>query len=684
MRLTLGLKFSLVVTAFLLLWLGHAGIATMSVKHTEVFAVHVDEAGKLRMYSQRIAFLVEDCVDRQPRSPSEVELCRSGIELALKQYAASIESVRSISPKLLLPVDRDRVLRALAALMRDAGFYRGAALGVLDESDDPWAARAYVLQHADLMLDRAETLVRALVAGQVRVQRFRDRLNHALQGIGLALLIGVTIAGRRQVLQPVREMTRLARRASSGDYKGQVRYQAADEIGALAKAFNQSNTRTQRLIEELAAGQAAARRAELEADSLLESAADGIVISDAAGRILRVNREAERIFGYSRQMLVGSNVEVLIPQRLRSGHKAYQASYVQQAVPRVMSPSRKVVGLRQDGSEIPLEISLSPVVLDERLRIIAVVRDVTERELAEADRQRLLTILDATPDLVAICTPQRQLSYLNPAGRRLLGLGMQAPLAERCIDELLSPAARKLLRNEALPTALATGSWSGELELQDARGRLVPVSQQLIAHLDERGRPTHVSAIARDISERRLYEAKLLHRATHDQLTGLANRTLFRDRLEQAVSHAERTSKLVALAFIDLDDFKLINDSLGHAAGDALLCEIATRLQQQLRKGDTKARFGGDEFAVILENISQPNDALTVIGDLARELHRPMQLAGQDIVVTTSIGISLFPGDASTLDELLLHADTAMYRAKAQGRCSYRLYDPSMEEPLPA
>lgn len=682
MRLTLGWKFGLVVAAFLLLWFGHAGIASLNAKYTEVFAEHVDDAGKLRMYSQRIAFLVEECVELQAQPSTELVLCRSALELALKQYAANIASVRRASAALLLPQDQDAVQRALRKLEADAAAYRTAAAALLESTSDSAANKAYVLQHADLMLDRAEILVRALVKGQIRVQRFRDRLNNALQGIGLLLLVVVTYIGRRQVLQPVREITRLARRASHGDYKSRVRQKTNDEIGALAAAFNQSNARTQRLIDELAAGQAAAKRAEQEARSLLESAADGIVISDMAGHILRLNREAERIFGYSRQELVGSTVEQLIPERLRTRHRAYQGAYAENATSRVMGPASKVVGLRSDGSEVPLEISLSPVKLAEKPHVIAVVRDVTEREQAEADRRRLLTILDATPDLVAIFTPSRELSYLNPAGRQLLGIGLEDALSEHSIDELLSSSARNLLKAEALPIALATGHWSGELDLQDTQGQAVPVSQQLIAHLDEEGRPTHVSAIARDISERRQHEARLLYKATHDQLTGLANRALFRDRLEQAVYQAERSGKLVALVFIDLDDFKQINDSLGHAAGDALLREIAKRLQTHLRKSDTRARFGGDEFAVILENLAHLDDAVTVVESLVEELHRPMYWAGQEIVVTTSIGISLFPRDASSKEQLLLHADTAMYRAKAEGRSSYRVYNASMEEVL--
>jgi diguanylate cyclase (GGDEF)-like protein/PAS domain S-box-containing protein len=536
------------------------------------------------------------------------------------------------------------------------------------------------LQHADLMLDRAETLVDVLVASQLRAQQCRNTVHNILQAAGLLLLIVIAALGRRQGVLPLREMVRLARRAGRGDYSGRLDYRADDEIGELASAFNDSNARTQQLIDELAARIAAAERAEAEANALLEAAADGILISAAEGRIVRVNREAERIFGYSRQELLERSVQDLVPDRFQSSHKNYWSSYMTAPVPRVMGRQAAVAGLRKSGSEIPLEISLSPARHGEQPSVIAVVRDVTERLRAEADHRRLLTILDTTPDMVAIFTPDHQLVYLNPAGRELLGIGPDDTLEGRSKDELLSPSARRLLREQALPTVLAAGVWSGELDLQDAHGREVPVSQLLIAHLDEQGQPTHVSAMARDISERRRHEAELLHQATHDQLTGLANRTLFNDRLKQAIYHAGRTGSLVALIFIDLDDFKQVNDSMGHAAGDLLLCEVARRLQKNLRKGDTRARFGGDEFAIILEGIAEPEDVTAIVENLAKKLCQPMSLAGREFVVTTSIGISLYPVDAASIDELLAHADTAMYRAKAEGRNSYRVYQPGMSE----
>lgn len=670
--LSLGQKLGLIAGVFLVLWLGHLAASYVSIKQGAVFIERIDEAGKLRMYGQRIAFLTEDCAQE---SGTELTLCRDALELSLRQYMHGLEMVESMPMGLLFQRNRREIRVALKALQLEWAPYQKAGEAILNSAEEAESAVVYIQQHADRLLDQAEALVAVLVSGQVRAQWWRNLLHSLLEAFGLLLLVVAAFVGRHQIVLPVREISRLARLASTGDYSGRSSYRSHDEVGELASAFNDSNARTQTLVKQLARDQAKAKRAEAEAKSLLESAADGILITDAAGTILQLNLEIERIYGYSRQELLGSNMLRLTPPAMRDRHVAYLADFI--AAPRRQSVGRQgtaVYGLRKDGSQVPLEINLSFIMLDDQFQLIAVVRDVTERLLKEADRQRLLSVVEATPDLVAVFTPDLDWTYLNSAGRRMLGIAEDAVLERDLLPQVLTSPARRLLRDVGLPTALATGNWSGELELQDAKGRIIPVSQLLIAHQDGQGRPTHVSAMARDISERRRHEADLLHRATHDQLTGLANRVLFRDRLEQAFYNAGRTGKKMALLFIDLDDFKQINDSMGHAAGDVLLREIAGRLQISLRKGDTRARFGGDEFAVILENIGETDDVVEIVESLVAKLHQPMSVNGRELVVTTSIGISLYPGDAGTVEELLLHADTAMYSVKGEARSGYRLF----------
>jgi diguanylate cyclase (GGDEF)-like protein len=185
-------------------------------------------------------------------------------------------------------------------------------------------------------------------------------------------------------------------------------------------------------------------------------------------------------------------------------------------------------------------------------------------------------------------------------------------------------------------------------------------------------------AVFSDISGIKRSQAQLAHQAQHDPLTGLPNRLLFKDRLEHALSRAERTGAPLALLFLDLDRFKHVNDTFGHAVGDQLLQEVSRRLEAAVRREDTVARLGGDEFTILLEDLRRPEDAAVLARKLLAALAEPCQIAGHDLRVTTSIGIGIHPRDGTTAAELLAHADAAMYLAKGDGRDGYRFYTPEL------
>ena len=196
--------------------------------------------------------------------------------------------------------------------------------------------------------------------------------------------------------------------------------------------------------------------------------------------------------------------------------------------------------------------------------------------------------------------------------------------------------------------------------------------------LDEQGDVIGLIGVAADITERKRAEARLMQLANFDTLTSLPNRALFHDRLAHALAKAHRSKKMVALLFLDLDRFKTINDSLGHYAGDELLKSVAERLQKNAREDDTVARLGGDEFTVILEGITYNEDATIVARKILEVMGQPFYLDGHEVFVTTSMGIAIYPLDGDNSDDLLKNADTAMYRAKEQGRNGYRFYTADM------
>lgn len=195
---------------------------------------------------------------------------------------------------------------------------------------------------------------------------------------------------------------------------------------------------------------------------------------------------------------------------------------------------------------------------------------------------------------------------------------------------------------------------------------------------DRDGRVTHFIAILNDLTERMCYEEQLERQANHDALTGLANRNLLNDRLQQAIVRAERSACAVAVMLLDLDRFKLVNDSLGHPVGDELICEVARRLAACVRQGDTVARLGGDEFMVVLSELSAEDDAATIASKVLVAVAAPMRLSGHDLVVNGSLGVSLYPRDGAIAATLVKNADVAMYRAKELGGHRFQFYAPEM------
>jgi diguanylate cyclase (GGDEF)-like protein len=189
---------------------------------------------------------------------------------------------------------------------------------------------------------------------------------------------------------------------------------------------------------------------------------------------------------------------------------------------------------------------------------------------------------------------------------------------------------------------------------------------------------TRLVFVSRDITERQHYEETIRHQEFHDALTGLPNRLLLKDRLSLAMAHAKRNNMMLAVLLLDLDRFKLINDTLGHAAGDTLLQLIAGRLTGTLREDDTVARQGGDEFLLLLPEIVKIEDAAKLAQKLLEQIRQPLSVHGHELYVTTSIGMVLYPNDGRDIETLLKNADTAMYRAKEQGRNNYQLYTPTM------
>lgn len=221
-----------------------------------------------------------------------------------------------------------------------------------------------------------------------------------------------------------------------------------------------------------------------------------------------------------------------------------------------------------------------------------------------------------------------------------------------------------------------TGRWQGEIWNRRKDGEIYLESLNISAIRDQQGSITHYIGIFSDITAQKLREAQLQFMATHDGLTDLPNRTLFRDRLNQAILRAQRNQRLVAVLFIDLDNFKSINDTYGHERGDRVLQAVARRLSGCIRQSDTIARGGGDEFTGLIEDLTNLYGAVTVAENILASLSKPFRLDQQEFFVTASVGLSIYPIDGATGDGLLQKADVAMYRAKSMGKNNYQFHTP--------
>lgn len=314
----------------------------------------------------------------------------------------------------------------------------------------------------------------------------------------------------------------------------------------------------------------------------------------------------------------------------------------------------------------------SDYTVEGRRTLVCLARDVTEARDMEARSKLIGQVVQAATEGVVILDTSRNVVSVNPAYESMFGVEAEDVLGAEsgfCTD-----ADDPDVYDQIWHAIDKEGSWQGELTARRSNGETFPLWLTLDAAHMQSSRVTHYVALLTDISELKQSRRDLEFIATHDSLTRLPNRVLFLDRLQQAVSRALRKGEPGAVLFLDLDRFKVINDSLGHAVGDELLKDVASRLTGILRSEDTLARLGGDEFTLIVEQLDDEDDAELVARKVLDAFKTPFQAGDYKVEVTTSVGISMFPRDGTEVDTLTKQADIAMYSAKEAGRNRYRYY----------
>src|SRR4051812_4499719 len=417
--------------------------------------------------------------------------------------------------------------------------------------------------------------------------------------------------------------------------------------------------------EQLAASEARLRQ-------LAETVPAGIFQTDAAGKRVYVNPRLVDNPGdpatndvLDRPWLIHEDDDARVRDEWADAH-GLQTSY------------RSRFRIRRSSGEIRwVGVEAQPILTDGAVTgWVGSVVDVTEETQAIAELRRFGEILEATPDLVAMVDTHGGFTYANAAARARFGIGDDDEMRKMRAIDVYAPAARALFFGEALPTANRVGVWAGEVELLLPDGSEVPVSQVVVAHRRPDGSIDYYSSITRDISERRVLEEQLAQAGLYDPLTGLPNRAVFVQVLGDAMDAALHAEAQVSVLLLDLDHFKLVNDSFGHDSGDLMLRLVTQRLQGLLGPGDVLARFGSDVFCLLATDVASEGGAVAISERITDAMTTPFSLDGDQVFLSMSIGIALSgTGEAlSTPETLLRDADLALHRAKDRGGARTELF----------
>ncbi|WP_261303019.1 sensor domain-containing protein [Paenibacillus andongensis] len=401
---------------------------------------------------------------------------------------------------------------------------------------------------------------------------------------------------------------------------------------------------------------------------------ESIMITDSGGVILSVNPAFTTTTGYTEDEVVGQT-----PRILYSGKQKPEFYIHMWATIHETGGWKGEIWNRRKNGELYLEWLTISAVRDKRGKItnyVGIFIDITERKKSEKKLQLHARVFETASEGIMITDTKGTILSVNPAFSETTGYSEDEVLAQtpRMLHSGVQDAEFYI---QMWASIHETGSWQGEVWNKRKNGEIYPEWLTINAVRNENGKISNYVGVFTDITERKLSEENLKYLAHYDVLTGLPNRFLFHDRLSHAIRQANRQGHSAALMFIDLDHFKLINDTLGHVVGDQLLLKASKRLESCVRTGDTVSRFGGDEFTVILPRIHETKDALLVAQKILEELALPFFLAEQELFITASIGISVYPLHGEDSETLIKQADSAMYRAKEQSN-NYQLYTSNM------
>jgi len=433
-------------------------------------------------------------------------------------------------------------------------------------------------------------------------------------------------------------------------------------------------------ISKRKAAEKALRTKESYQRALIDNFPFIVWLKDTESRFLAVNQAFAKTYGFnSAEELVGkSDFDLSSPELA----EMYRSDDIKIMATRQKESFEEEIENQEGRGWI--ETFKAPVMDDhgELLGTVGFARDITERKAAEADLRISATAFESREGMI-ITDADTVILKINEAFTRITGYTAEESIGQR-MRLLRSGIHDHAFYTEMWSIINSTDSWQGEVWNRRKNGEIYPEWLTITAIKDRNGKVTHYVGTMIDITVRKAVEEQVQHLAHHDALTDLPNRLLLTDRLRQAAAQAKRDNIMLALMYLDLDNFKPVNDTLGHNVGDLLLQQVASRLLGCVkRESDTVARLGGDEFVVLLPHIEKGSDAATIAECILDALMQPFHINGSTINISSSIGIAIYPESAQEVHELMKNADTAMYEAKKAGRSCIRFFEPDASVGIP-
>ncbi|HEY6094733.1 MAG TPA: EAL domain-containing protein, partial [Gallionellaceae bacterium] len=519
----------------------------------------------------------------------------------------------------------------------------------------------------------------------------------------LALLLFLATSGLmayvlgRRLTRPIRALTNAAERISMGDLTLRNQKYRHDELGRLGAAFNRMTDAlsvAQRTLEQRVADRTAElQRANLqlqqlvadmqlakarlqEQASLLDLAQDAIIVRDLDCHILFWNHGATATYGWSADDVSGQKIHQLL--RTRFPQSQADIEY------RLFRDGRwegELEHITRDGRSITVA-SRWAVKRDKEGQPVAIMeinRNISERKRVEEALTLYASVFEHSGEAILITDASNAIIATNRAFQQLTGYSQEEVLGKNP-SVLASGKTDKAVYERMWSDLRSKGYWRGEMWDKRKDGQVYPKWLSISVVRDQHGTITNYIASFADISEHKAAADKISHLAHHDPLTDLPNRFTLTERLIQSFAAARRNSEKVAVMFIDLDRFKLINDTLGHHIGDQLLIQVAHRLRSCVRNSDIVARLGGDEFVIGLSELESTDPVFQMADKILRMLSQPYSIEGNKLHSSPSIGIAIYPADGDSVDKVMKNADMAMYHAKSRGRNNYQFFEAAMNQ----